>query len=634
MSNDIHAILKQYWGYDAFRALQEDIINNSLKGEDTLALLPTGGGKSICFQVPILAQQGIGIVISPLIALMQDQVQNLQKRNIKAIALTSGLSHTEMDIALDNCVQGHYKFLYLSPERIQMELVQERLKRMSVNLIAVDEAHCISQWGYDFRPAYLEIRNLRKLLPDVPVLALTATATPKVAADIQEKLNFAQPKLLQKSFHRSNLSYSVLATEQKWSKCLQALQKSSGTAIIYTRNRKGTAEIARWLQQHQLSADFYHAGLSPEVRSEKLEKWLQNKIRIMVCTNAFGMGIDKPDVRLVLHLELPDSLEAYFQEAGRAGRDGEAAYALLLLSPDDVGRLKSRHLDSFPTHAEVKHVYQCLANHLQLAVGGSAGRQFPFSLHDFTTKYGLERFKCLQALKILEKEALIALSEATYQSAKLFVKVDRTQLYDFQLRNPKADDFIKLLMRSYGGLSTEFTPINEELLALRMKSNPEKVKEMLHYLAKQNIVTYQPKQDQANITLLKDRLEPDNIRIADAFLKDRFAELKQRIEAVVHFVEQQTSCRSKVLLAYFGEHTDEDCGHCDVCRKRKSTPFDHQTKSTLKTQLLALVDKEDGVDISTLPAELHQPEAELFAFIRTLVDEGCVLLRGNKIYRA
>jgi ATP-dependent DNA helicase RecQ len=634
LNTDIHAILKQYWGYESFRPLQEDIINSSLNGEDTLALLPTGGGKSICFQVPVLAQKGIGVVISPLIALMQDQVQNLQKRNINAVAITSGLSQHEIDIALENCVQGHYKFLYLSPERIQMDLVQERLKRMRINLIAVDEAHCISQWGYDFRPAYLEIKTLRKLLPNIPVLALTATATPKVAADIQEKLCFKKAHLLQKSFHRSNLVYSVVATEQKWRKCLQALQKSQGTAIIYARNRKGTVEIAQWLQQYQFSADYYHAGLSPEARSDKLEKWLQNKIRIMVCTNAFGMGIDKPDVRLVLHLELPDSLEAYFQEAGRAGRDEEEAHALLLLSPDDVGRLKHRYLESFPSEADVKHVYQCLANHLQLAVGGSAGRQFPFSLQAFCKKYGLHHFKTLQALKILEKEALIALSEATYQNARLFVKVNRTQLYDFQLRNPKLDDFIKLLMRSYGGLSTEFTPINEELLALRMKSNPEKVKELLHFLDKQNIVSYQPKQDKAMLTLLKDRMDPDNLRIADVFLKDRFTDLKQRIEAVVHFVEQTDSCRSRVLLAYFGEEAQGDCGRCDVCRKRASTNLTNAQKRVLKEQFLALVESSPGIALYALAEQLHQPEDQLLVFMRTLVDEGCVVLRENKLYKS
>lgn len=632
MNQDIHQLLKKYWGFDAFRPLQEDIIQQSLKGKDVLALLPTGGGKSICFQVPILAKSGVGIVISPLIALMEDQVQNLKNRGIKAIALTSGLSHTELDIALENAVNGYYKFLYVSPERIQNELVQERLKRMNINLIAVDEAHCISQWGYDFRPAYLQIAELRKLLPKVTVLALTATATPKVVEDIQSKLEFKTSNVFQKSFYRENLVYSVLHTEQKWSKCLAALNKSKGTAIIYARNRKGTAEIAKWLQQNGLSADFYHAGLSADVRSKKLQKWLNNETRIMACTNAFGMGIDKSDVRLVMHLELPDSLEAYFQEAGRAGRDGEEAHALMLLAPNDIDKLTTRYLDTFPTQENVKHVYQCLANHLQLAVGGSSGREFPFSTAEFSKKYSLNPFMALQALKMLEKEELIALSEASFQSSRIFLKVDRTQLYDFQLRNPKLDDFIKMLMRSYGGLSVEFTPIDEEVLALRMKTNPETVKQTLLHLQKVNLISYKPKQDKAIITILKNRLEPKSLRISDKFLKDRKIELEARIKAVVHYAQQNSVCRSSVLLHYFGEKNSEPCGRCDVCRANKKMRWSTVQKLELENQIITICKTSGGISLQQLIYKLAQPETFVNHIVHYLLEKNIIRIETNKIF--
>ncbi len=629
MTGNIHHILKQYWGFTAFRPLQEDIIQAVLSGKDTLALLPTGGGKSICFQVPVLAREGMGLVVSPLIALMQDQVQNLKKRGIPAVAISSGLSHSEIDIALENSTQGRYKFLYLSPERIKTEMFRERLSRMPVSFVVVDEAHCISQWGYDFRPAYLQIAELRESLPEIPILALTATATPKVAADIQEKLGFKEPHLLKKSFYRENLYYHVLKTEQKWSKCLRALEKSEGTAIIYARNRKNTVEIANWLKQYKLSADFYHAGLSPDIRARKLEDWLTGKTRIMACTNAFGMGIDKPDVRLVMHLELPDSLEAYFQEAGRAGRDGKPAYALLLLSPDDTEKLEARYVKSFPTEQEVKHVYQCLANHLQLAVGGSAGSQYPFSTFEFAKKYALHPFRSLQALKILEKEELIALNEAAYQSSRVFIKVNRTQLYDFQLRNPSLDGFIKMLMRSYGGLSTEFTPINEALLAQRLKTGSHKVKELLIHLEKHGILSYKPRQDKALVTILKDRFAPENLRINDAFLKDRKEELEKRIHAVIGFAEQEEQCRSAFLLNYFGEEQAKNCGQCDVCRRKEQNKPDAKTSKLISAKVVDFVVQEKSIPLAELSEHLNVERELLLYIVRQLVDEGKLLLKAG-----
>jgi ATP-dependent DNA helicase RecQ len=633
LTSDIHQILEKYWGFNSFRPLQEDIIAEVLEGKDTLALLPTGGGKSICFQVPILAQAGVGIVVSPLIALMQDQVNNLKKKGIKAIALTAGLSHSEMDIALENAVNGYYKFIYLSPERIQHELVLERLKRMRINLIAVDEAHCISQWGYDFRPAYLQISKLRETLPDSNVLALTATATAKVVDDIQDKLSFREPNVFQKSFYRENLAYSILKTEQKWQKCLRALQKTEGTSIVYARNRKATAEIAGWLKEHGLSADYYHAGLSAEERSNKLDKWLKNELHIMVCTNAFGMGIDKPDVRLVLHLELTDSIEAYFQEAGRAGRDGKQAHALLLLAPNDIEKLQHRYLNTFPTLEEVRHVYQCLSNHLQLAVGGSAGRQFPFSVATFSKKYGLNPFNCLQSLKMLEKEGFIALSEASYQSSRVFLKVNRTNLYDFQLRNPKMDVFIKVLMRSYGGLDIEFTPINEELLALRLKSNPEQVQNTLKRLEKLNILSYKPKQNQATLTILRDQIEARYLRISDTFLADRKKELEERINAVVEFVSRDQQCRSQTLLAYFNEPDSLECGICDVCRKKARKGLDTLSHEEIDKQIISYCNNDQGITVQDLHEALIAIDPEVLKNrLQKLSDMKKIDLKGNRLF--
>ncbi len=620
MVESIHNVLKKYWGYSTFRPLQEDIINSSLTGRDTLALLPTGGGKSICFQVPIMAKPGIGIVVSPLIALMADQVQNLKKLGIPALALTSGLTQREIDMGLDNCAHGQYKFLYVSPERLQTDIVRERIKRMNVNLLVVDEAHCISQWGYDFRPPYLQIAEIRELLPKVPIMALTATATPKVVDDIQDKLAFRERHVIQQSFYRSNLYYNVNHTEKKWSKTLEILHKIKGTAIVYVRNRKHTVEVADWLKKNGLSADHYHAGLSMEVRKLKQKNWIDNKTRIIVCTNAFGMGIDKPDVRVVLHLDLPDSLEAYFQEAGRGGRDGNPAYSVVLVGPSDVKELKRRYLETFPDIKFVKRVYQALANFLQLATGLGEGISYPFDINAFTKQYDLPALKTYTTLKVLEKEGLLILNEGYRQPSRLFIRVNRTELYDFQLRNPKLDTFIKTLSRSYGGLDVEYTQINEGLLAMRLKTTEENVIKSLLQLKKQGLIDYIPRKGDSEIIITQARQSVEYLAISDENLKDRYQDRLARITAVENFLIDNKTCRSVNLLSYFGEKRSEPCGHCDICRGKVFTAkLDVEMEKAI-SKIRQHFDTNTQETLTSLKEVLKIKETTLIAAIRWLLD--------------
>lgn len=621
--------LKKYWGFDEFRPLQLDIINSAIDGSDTLALLPTGGGKSICFQIPALCQEGTTLVISPLVALMDDQVSNLRKRNISALALHSALSFREMDLALENAANGHYKLLYLSPERLQNELFLARLKRMKINLIAVDEAHCISQWGYDFRPPYLQIADFRERLPQVPVLALTATATPKVMADIQQKLNFKKAKVFQKSFERKNLFYNVLTTENKWQRSLIALQKIKGTAIVYMRNRKGTVETARWLNSHGLSADYYHAGLSALKRREKQQNWLENKTRIMVCTNAFGMGIDKPDVRLVLHLELPDSLEAYFQEAGRAGRDGHKAYSLIALAPGDANSLKERHLKSFPDLAFLKRVYQALSNYFQLAVGSGENQTFSFQIHDFLEQYRLPALKTYQSLQILNREGLIEMSEGFYQPSRIKLISNRTTLYDFQLRHPKLDPLIKTLVRSYGGLNIEYAKLDEALLANRLSTSKKTVIEGLQKLHQHKLVDYIKQEAENTLSFLREREEIKRLRISDENLKHRYDDLKQRINSVIHYMENNLICRNIQLLKYFGEENAHKCGGCDVCRSESKPDLNNQRFEEIKMHIRENL--ASGAKTFNEMLHLISTDSQSITVLRHLIDEGEVQIVDGKI---
>ena len=627
---DPRTILQQYWGYPDFRPGQRAIIEDALAGKDTLALLPTGGGKSICYQVPVLCGEGMGLVVSPLIALMDDQVQNLRKRGIRAVALHSGLSYRELDLALDNAAEGFYRFLYVSPERLQSELFLARLERMPVRLLAVDEAHCISQWGYDFRPPYLEIAQLRKQLPEVPVLALTATATPAVARDIQEKLAFKEPHLRQQSFRRPELFYHLVHSENKWNRALQALQKIPGTAIAYLRHRRSVVELAQWLQAMGIPAQYYHGGLPPQERQKRQESWLQNQTRVMVCTNAFGMGIDKPDVRLVLHLELPDSLEAYFQEAGRAGRDRQTAHAVTYVGPDDVHQLRVRHLQSFPSLQDIRHLYQVLANYFQLATGSGAGQTFGLDMGAFLRQYRLPALKTHQGLRILSKEGFISLSDGYAQPSRLRILADNTTLYDYQLRYPKQDLLIKTLTRSYGGLDVEYSAIDEATLAARLKTNEETVTAQLHELHRREMVDYQPRRQASSITFERARVESRHLRISPEHLKQRYQQLEKRIEAVIRYTEEDQTCRSLQLLHYFGEKGAPACGRCDVCRRQKRAVQGASYAATRKVIYKTL--QEEAPLRLEEALEQWRPQRKAEETLRWMVDEGEVQLHNGVLH--
>ncbi len=587
----IHEILKKYWGYTSFRPLQEDIINSVLQGKDTLALLPTGGGKSICFQVPALAKDGICIVISPLIALMKDQVESLTTRGIKAISINSSMHKREIDIALDNCVHGNIKFLYLSPERLESEIVKVRLQRMKINLIAVDESHCISQWGYDFRPSYLKIVELKELLTNIPFLALTATATKEVVIDIQEKLEFKKKNVFQVSYERKNLAYAVLHEEDKLARLIKIATNIEGSGIVYVRNRRKTQEIASYLKSHSISADYYHAGLDANTRDIRQTNWIKNTSRVIVCTNAFGMGIDKPDVRFVVHIDLPDSLEAYFQEAGRAGRDGRKAYAVMLYNAADKLELERNIETNFPTIEEIKQTYQAIANYYQVATGAGMGVTFDFDIAAFCDNYKMQAITVFNCLKFIEREGYISLSDSYFQPTRIKFEMNREDLYKFQITNAAYDVFIKLLLRSFTGLFDNFVKINEYDLAKRATTKVENIITRLNFLNQNKVITYLPQTELPQLTFTRERIDTKELKLS----KENFSLLKkramERMEAVINYEESKHRCRSQLLLAYFGEMETEQCNQCDVCleEKRKILHTDeYESTSNQIKQLLAL----------------------------------------------
>lgn len=589
---DIHQILIKYWGHTEFRPLQEDIITNVLEGKDTLALLPTGGGKSICFQVPALAKEGICVVISPLIALMKDQVENLLKRNIKAAAIFSGMTNREIDITLDNCVYGNYKFLYVSPERIETDLFKARLEKMNVNLFAIDESHCISQWGYDFRPSYLNIAKLREYKPDVPFLALTATATSQVVEDIQEKLKFKKENVLQKSFERKNIAYVVIYEEDKYKRLLRILNKIKGTSVVYVGTRKRTKEIAQFLVQQGISADYYHAGLSNHERSAKQNNWITNKTRVIVSTNAFGMGIDKPDVRTVVHLDLPNSLEAYFQEAGRAGRDEEKAYAVLLVEQADRLELEKQIINSFPEIETIKTTYQALANFFQIPIGSALNESYFFDINTFSKQYNFQSFTVYNCLKFLEKEGYLILSEANYNPSRVKIEINKNDLYDFQLKNPTIDIFIKTLLRSHSGLFEEFVKIDEFDLAKKLKTTREKIIKVLDYLLHLNIISYTKQTNLPQITFLTPRVETKSLYISRQHYSERKEVAISKMESVIYYAYSKHKCRSQILLGYFGETNSYRCGVCDVCLERNKLELSDVEFSNVSDQIKKILGVE------------------------------------------
>ncbi len=561
-------ILLKYWNYQNFRPLQEDIVNAALQGKDTLALLPTGGGKSICFQVPALCMEGLCIVVSPLIALMKDQVDSLRKKDIKAVAINSAMSMKEIDIALDNCIYGNYKFLYLSPERLQTEIFLARLPKMNVNLIAVDEAHCISQWGYDFRPPYMKIKEIRQYVPKVPVLALTATATPDVVKDIQQKLGFKNEHVLRKSFNRPNLAYVVLHEEDKSKRMLKVINNVGGSGIVYERSRRKTAETAALLQTNKISSAFYHAGLDASKRAQVQEQWINNTVQVISATNAFGMGIDKPDVRFVIHSDLAESLEAYFQEAGRAGRDEKKAYAVLLVSNKDKIELKKRVLTAFPEKEEIKQVYHALSNYFHLAMGSGADHFFEFDIADFCNKYKLEALRAINCIKFLEKEEHLLLTESVYMPSRLKITGTKEQLYEFQVANQEVDAVVKVMLRSYSGLFFEYVNIFENDIATRTKLDKAKVLNILYRLEEHELVSYFPQSSLPKLSFCRGRIDTGLLTFSKENYEFRKKVFQQKIDAVLNYADNKLFCRSRLLLAYFGESNSENCGVCDVCLER------------------------------------------------------------------
>ena len=626
-----HEILSHYWKHQAFRPMQEDIIQSVLLGYDTLALLPTGGGKSVCFQVPALAKEGICIVVSPLIALMKDQVENLQAKGIEAISIVSGMGRREVDIALDNCVYGNIKFLYLSPERLLSELVQERIRYMNVNLIAVDEAHCISQWGYDFRPSYLHLAGLRLLHPNVPLLALTATATAQVREDIQQKLLFKRSNVFQQSFERQNLSYVVQGDENKLRKMLDVIHGVKGSGIVYVRSRRETFEISKYLNQHQIPADYYNAGLPAEERSIKQENWKNNLTRVIVATNAFGMGIDKPDVKFVIHKDLPESLEAYYQEAGRAGRDEQKSYAVLLYTKSDRLQLEKKFELSFPSVEEIKKVYHFLGNYTQLAYGAGEGLSFDLDLGDFCTKFKLDPIKTLNALKFLERNDYLSFTESVFLPSRFRFEIGNEDLYRFQIENEGFDHFIKTLLRTYGGSFENYVRIRELDIAKRLNLSVQQVIAQLKSLQEQQVLSYLPQTDMPQVTFTRARQDNLHVIIDRKFLDERKQVFHEKMEAVFTYAETK-QCRSRMLLAYLDEPDAPNCGHCDVClenkrREKASEMFDRITQEVIDQLSVQNLTVEDLV--RSIKSGIEKDRLET---IRRLLDAGKIKSDGEKYY--
>ena len=623
-------ILKQYWGFPSFRSLQEDIIQQVLDGNDTLALMPTGGGKSLCYQVPALCKEGITLVVSPLIALMKDQVHRLQQLQIPAEALYSGMHYREIDRILDNCIYGNIKLLYLSPERLGTELARERISQMKVNLLAVDEAHCISQWGYDFRPSYLQIGTIREVLPDTPVLALTATATPEVVEDIQKQLSFPNENVFQKSFERVNLSYSVLQEENKQKKLLEILRNVKGTGIVYVRNRRKTKEIARWLQQYKIPADFYHGGLNPEERSEKQEQWSNGSTRIMVSTNAFGMGIDKSDVRIVVHLDLPDSLEAYFQEAGRAGRDGGKAYAVQLYNENDRIRLERNFANSYPSLELVKRVYQALGSYYQLAVGSGLGLSLDFDLVEFSSTYKLDVYQTFHCLQALEQAGWIVLTESVFQPSTYKILISREALYDYQLRHPDHEKVLKALLRSQGGAFQHYVRVREKQLGAFLGIPRDVVLRSLHQFHREGVIDYRAAKDKPQMVFLQERVDAQNLRLDYHAFQDRKRRSKARLEAILNYATTPV-CRNRQLLQYFGETNEQKCGICDVCTGRTSTEASDETTSELQEVIKSALEKGPVDELSFLEQFPAAQRASIEQHLTFLVEEGWVQSTDGKL---
>lgn len=641
-------VLKEYWGYDGFRPMQEEIITAALEGKDVLAIMPTGGGKSICFQVPGLMRDGITLVVTPLIALMKDQVQNLNGRGVRALAIHAGMSRHEVDLALNNAAYGDYKFLYLSPERLGTQLFRSYIDVLDVSFIVVDEAHCISQWGYDFRPDYLRIGELRERI-DAPVIAVTATATPSVAQDIMERLGFKEKLLLKSGFERPNLSYIVRQVEDKYSQILNVCNGVPGTGIVYARNRRKCEELSAFLMAQGVSASFYHAGLGGQARAERQAAWKSGAVRVMVCTNAFGMGIDKPDVRFVVHYDLPESPEAYFQEAGRAGRDGKRSFAVQLWNSVDVRRAKQIEDVSFPSLEYIEDVYQKLHAFFEIPYDTGMGRQLKFKIEDFCKRFGLQRAPAFYALKYLERTEHLTYSEEVDIPTKVRINVDRKSLYDVELADQGQANVLEALMRSYTGIFSFLQQIDEEYVARRAGQTVPQLRQSLYGLSLAHVISYVPTDHSDVVVLHHDRLRPGNVNL----MPSRYAMLREsfhaRAEAMLEYVSETSECRSRYLLRYFGQTEAADCGTCDVCRARRaSAPVHEPVEGTDKPEekfppnppartlqqmtrrkLIEYIDRKDGkYSIEDIVAEFGNPSKnyspDFLDILRQLIDDGDV----------
>jgi len=618
MADQIQHILKEHWGYDSFRPMQEDIIRSVLDGKDTLALLPTGGGKSICFQVPAMAKEGICLVISPLIALMKDQVENLRRKNITAFSIFSGMTRKEVINTLELTANSNCKFLYVSPERLETKLFLEYLPVLDIQLIAVDESHCISQWGYDFRPPYLRIKNLREELPGVPVLALTASATPAVQEDICEKLGFTNPAIFRQSFARPNLSYSVFPVESKMNRLLEIVRKVNGSGIVYCRSRKRTKEISDLLTMHGIKADFYHAGLSQELRTKKQEDWINDKTRIIACTNAFGMGIDKPSVRIVVHADVPDCLENYYQEAGRAGRDGLKSYAVLLYDNKDIEELKALPASRYPALDTIRKAYSELMNFLQIPSGAGEGRYFSFDLTAFIRQTKLDTQETIACFKTLEQEEHLAFNDQVFIQSKIQFTTRKDRLYEFEEANPSLEPLIKSLLRSYEGIFDQPVTINETFIAGLNKRHVDLVIRDLQILHQAGILEYIPKKDSPQIYLFHPRVATQDLRIDMAAYNKRRKVYTERLQKMISFIHS-TDCRSQEIGTYFGDSTLKPCGICDNCLSKKKTSMAEKEFSVIHDRVMQIIG--NGVIHTNRLFELLEPTkkdriAEVLAFMQ------------------